>query len=168
VNEISPSSRLHSEVVELIPALRSFARTFHRNPSDADDLVQETLVKALANLEHFHEGTRLKSWMFTIMRNTFCTKFRISSREAPGRERCISGEGVIEPTQEWTIRGKELLTAWEILPENYRSILEYVVVDGRSYEDAAVKFGCAVGTVKSRINRARHYLAAKLGENISI
>src|SRR5690606_29843744 len=62
------------QVVELIPALRAFARTFCPHPEDADDLVQETLTRAIANLDQFSEGTRLKSWLFTIMRNTFSTR----------------------------------------------------------------------------------------------
>ena len=75
-----------ADIVRLIPALRAFARTFCRNPSDADDLVQETLMKALANLDKFEPGTKLKSWLFTIMRNTFYTRAKVLGREAPGIE----------------------------------------------------------------------------------
>lgn len=156
---------LQDEIVALIPALRAFARTFHRNASDADDLVQETLAKALANLNQFDPGTRLKSWLFTIMRNTFCTRFRVAKREAPGLHKCISGNGIALPSQEWSIRAKELQAACGLLPEPYRVVLEYVVVEGRSYDDAAAKFGCAIGTVKSRINRARRQLTIRLGED---
>lgn len=164
--DMSRSDGLQTEIVELIPALRAFARTFHRNSSDADDLVQETLTRALANLEQFDPGTRLKSWLFTIMRNTFCTKFRIAKREGPGAKKCVSGVGIAQPPQEWTIRAKELERACNRLPEPYRAVLEYVVIEGRSYDDAAQKFGCAIGTVKSRINRARKQLAAQLDEEI--
>ena len=80
------NQRIRAEIVAYMPALRSFAHTFHRNATDADDLVQETLLKALANLDKFQEGTNLKSWMFTIMRNTFCTRAKLAKREAPGRE----------------------------------------------------------------------------------
>ncbi|OEC96217.1 MULTISPECIES: sigma-70 family RNA polymerase sigma factor [unclassified Rhizobium] len=166
VIHLSRSNRLQAEVVELIPALRAFARTFHRNSTDADDLVQETLTKALANIDQFDPDTRLKSWLFTIMRNTFCTKFRIAKREAPGNKKCISDFGVAPASQEWTIRAKELQRACNRLPEHYRIVLEYVVIEGRSYEDAATKFGCAIGTVKSRINRARQQLAAQLDEDL--
>jgi len=166
VLDASQSAGLQSEIVELIPALRAFARTFHRNASDADDLVQETLARALANIAQFDHGTRLKSWLFTIMRNTFCTRFRIAKREAPGSKKCVSGVGVVLPSQEWTIRAKELEEACTLLPDPYREVLEYVVIEGRSYDAAAEKFGCAIGTVKSRINRARQQLAARLGEDI--
>jgi len=167
VTDKTRSACLQDEIVELIPALRAFAKTFHRNATDADDLVQETLAKALANLEQFDQGTRLKSWLFTIMRNTFCTKFRIAKREAPGNRKCVSGIGVEPPSQEWTIRAKELERACNQLAEPYRAILEYVIIEGRSYDDAAAKFGCAIGTVKSRINRARRQLAAQLGEEVN-
>lgn len=166
MTDMPRSAGLQSEIVDLIPALRAFARTFHRNASDADDLVQETLAKALANLNQFDRGTRLKSWLFTIMRNTFCTKFHIAKREAPGNKKCISGEGIAPPSQEWTIRAKELQQACDLLPEHYRVVLEYVVIEGRSYDDAAEKFGCAIGTVKSRVNRARQQLAARLDEEV--
>jgi RNA polymerase sigma factor (sigma-70 family) len=165
VHDMSRSADLQAEIVNLIPALRAFARTFHRNSADADDLVQETLTKALANLGQFDPGTRLKSWLFTIMRNTFCTKFRIAKRESPGVKKCVSGFGVEAPSQEWTVRAKELERACNLLPEPYRAVLEYVVIEGRSYDDAAEKFGCAIGTVKSRINRARQQLAAQLDED---
>lgn len=164
--EMPQSDCLRTEIVELIPALRAFARTFQRNANDADDLVQETLAKALANLNQFDRGTRLKSWLFTIMRNTFCTKFRIAKREAPGSKKCISGDGIALPSQEWTIRAKELEAACNMLPDSYRAVLEYVVIEGRSYDAAAEKFGCPVGTVKSRISRARRQLAARLDEEV--
>src|SRR4051812_14576769 len=83
-------------VVELIPALRAFARTFYRNPTDADDLVQDTLVKALNAFESFEPGTRLKSWMFTIMRNTFYTRIKVYTREAPGAVDCVAAMPTIE------------------------------------------------------------------------
>ena len=163
--DTSSSTDLHNEIVELIPALRAFARSFHRNANDADDLVQETLAKALANLNQFDQGTRLKSWLFTIMRNTFCTKFRIAKREAPGINKCVSGVGTAPPSQEWTIRAKEMQEACNLLPEPYRVVLEYVAIEGRSYDAAAEKFGCAIGTVKSRLSRARQQLAAYLDED---
>jgi RNA polymerase sigma factor (sigma-70 family) len=164
--EMSSSDGLQSEIVELIPALRAFARTFHRNTNDADDLVQETLARALAHLNQFDQGTRLKSWLFTIMRNTFCTRFRIARREAPGNKKCVSSSEIALPSQEWSIRARELEAAWKLLPEAYRAALEYVVIEGRSYDAAAEKFDCAIGTVKSRVNRARQRLARHLGEDM--
>ncbi len=85
-----PTQKSGDDVVDLIPALRAFARTFCPDPSDADDLVQETLTKALANMDKYQAGTRMKSWMFTIMRNTFYTRIKTYVREAPGAAACVS------------------------------------------------------------------------------
>src|SRR5690606_16189192 len=137
-----------SSVVATIPALRAFARTFCRDPQDADDLVQETLTKAIANLDKFEEGTRLKSWLFTIMRNTFYTQIRVAMREAPGAQDCISSQPCIGAGQEWALRGQELSEAIARLPQSHREILMLVGVLGVSYEEAAEICGCAMGTVK--------------------
>src|SRR5690242_7141922 len=101
---MTTSARDDSSIVELIPALRAFARTFYRNPIDADDLVQETLVRALKGFDTFNPGTRLKSWMFTIMRNAFYTKVKVYNREAPGLAECVAVRPAVEATQEWSVR----------------------------------------------------------------
>jgi RNA polymerase sigma factor (sigma-70 family) len=151
-------------IVDLIPALRAFARTFCRDPSEADDLVQETLTKGIANIDKFEPGTRMKSWLFTIMRNTFYTAVKASNREAPGLLDCASGRPTSEATQEWSVRGKEVQAAINRLPECHREVLVLVGVLGMSYEEAAAICGCAVGTVKSRLNRARLSVLTDLGE----
>ena len=159
--------RDHSSVVDLIPALRAFARTFYRNPNDADDLVQDTLVKALNAFDTFEPGTRLKSWMFTIMRNTFYTRIKMYTRESPGAIDCVAAMPTIEPTQEWSIRGKEVFDALNRLPPHQREVMTLIGVLGESYEDTAVICGCAIGTVKSRLNRARQSILEDLGESSS-
>lgn len=153
-----------SSIIELIPALRAFARTFYRDPTDADDLVQDTLVKALNAFDSFEPGTRLKSWMFTIMRNTFYTKVKVYMREAPGAAECVAGLPTSEATQEWSIRGIEVREALARLPPHQREVLTLIGVLGESYEDTAVICGCAIGTVKSRLNRARLNILQQLGE----
>lgn len=153
-----------SAIVDLIPALRAFARTFCRDSSDADDLVQETLTKGIANIDKFEPGTRMKSWLFTIMRNTFNTRIRAYMREAPGLMDCASGRPIEEATQEWSVRGKEVDAAINRLPQHHREVLMLIGVLGVSYEEAAEICGCAVGTVKSRLNRARTSLLVDLGE----
>ncbi|MDF1609367.1 sigma-70 family RNA polymerase sigma factor [Hoeflea sp. YIM 152468] len=165
-NDLPPKERdsVQEEVVDLIPALRAFARTFCRNGSDADDLVQETLTKALANVERFRRGTRLKSWLFTIMRNTFNTRYKIETREPPGFKDCVSADVQCDPTQEWCFRGRELLTAIDRLPMHYRDVVVHVAM-GESYIATAEMCDCAVGTVKSRLYRARQLLARDLGED---
>jgi RNA polymerase sigma factor (sigma-70 family) len=156
-----------ADIVRLIPALRAFARTFCRNPTDADDLVQETLMKALANLDKFEPGTKLKSWLFTIMRNTFYTRSKVLGREAPGAEEPVSGDTPMPATQEISARAKEVQRALQKLPPHYREVLTLVAILGESYEAAAEICDCAVGTVKSRLNRARHQILQELGEDVA-
>jgi RNA polymerase sigma factor (sigma-70 family) len=154
-----------SSIVALIPALRAFARTFCRDVTEADDLVQETLTKGLANLDKFEPGTRMKSWLFTIMRNTFYTRAKARMREAPGLTDCASGQLVSQATQEWSVRSREVHEAINRLPPAKREVLVLVGVLGVSYEEAAEICHCSVGTVKSRLNRARASVLAFLGEN---
>ena len=153
-----------TEIAALIPALRAFARTLVRNPFDADDLVQETLAKGIANAHRFQPGTSLKSWLFTILRNTFYTSVKITTREHPGAAGCVSEGCINMPGQEWSVRGLELREALDRLPSDQREVLVLIGVLGVSYEEAALICGCAVGTIKSRLNRARNrmlgYLAA--------
>ena len=154
-----------SEIVELIPALRAFARTFYKDPSAADDLVQETLMRALASIHQFRPGTAMKSWLFTIMRNAFYTKIKIETREAPSAADCASSRPATNATQEWSARGREIAEAIERLPEQQREVIMLIGVLGVSYEEAAQICECAIGTIKSRLNRARQRLLEELGED---
>lgn len=151
------------DVLELIPALRAYARSLCKNAADADDLVQDTLVKALGNIDKFEEGSRLRAWLFTIMRNTFFTSVKIKTREAPAGEDCASSTPISPATQEWYVRGQELMAAVDRLPSHYREMLILVVMLGESYETAAEICDCAIGTVKSRVNRARQMVIEDLG-----
>lgn len=153
------------KVVELIPALRAFARTLCSRSDEADDLVQETLTKAIANLNQFQPGTKLKSWLFTIMRNTFNTNYRKASREKVGLPSELFEKLAVQPSQEWSVRAEEVRSALLRLPRTQREILLIVVLAGESYEDAAEICNCAVGTVKSRLFRARRRLLVELGED---
>jgi RNA polymerase sigma-70 factor (ECF subfamily) len=168
MTHLSSNARFQAEVVELLPALRSFARRFYSNSSDADDLVQETLLKALSNSERFQEGTKLKSWLFTIMRNAFCTRFGNARREAPGLMECVSDQRIVEADQDWTVFARDVEHAFNIMPANYKDVLDAIVIQGLSYQEASVSMNCAVGTVKSRLNRARHYLVERCGEITSV
>ena len=158
------SAAPQAEIVQLIPALRAFARTFYREPNEADDLVQETLTRALSSIHQFRPGTSMKSWLFTIMRNAFYTKIRVETREAPGAADCVSLRPASDPTQEWSARGREIASAIQRLPEQQREVLLLIGVLGVSYDEAAGICGCAMGTIKSRLNRARLRLLEELGE----
>lgn len=155
---------LDGPIVELIPALRAFAWTLVRNHQQVDDLVQETLMKALANVHRFEPGTNLRSWLFTIMRNSFYNNIKISARERTGAADCVSSEVISSGTQEWSLRGSEVVEAIRHIPEPYRETLILVVALGESYKSAARICNCAVGTVKSRVSRARVLVMEELGE----
>jgi RNA polymerase sigma factor (sigma-70 family) len=156
-----------SEFVTLIPALRAFARTLAKDASDADDLVQETLMKGIANINRFQPGTNMKSWLFTIMRNTFYTRIKMANREAPGLLDCASSRPAIAAGQEWSLRSQEMARAIEALPHDQREVIVLIGVLGTSYDDAASICGCAIGTIKSRLSRARYRLLETLGETCS-
>jgi RNA polymerase sigma-70 factor (ECF subfamily) len=158
-------SSLHDEMVLLLPALRAFSRGFHRNPDDADDLVQETLQKALGALHSFRPGTSLKNWMFTIMRNSFNTSYRRRKREPTGANADVAGTVVgLPPSQEWSLRGSELEDALHALAPEFREPIMLVCVAGVSYEEASEICGCPVGTIKSRLNRGKKHLLEFLGD----
>ena len=152
------------EIVEMIPALRAFARTFYREPGDADDLVQETLTKAITKIHQFEKGTRLKSWLFTIMRNAFYNRMVIAKRESPATAECASAIPTSRLSQEWAMKAAETRRAISRLPRHQRDILVMVAIEGSSYKDAARKYGCDIGTIKSRLSRSRANLVSQLGE----
>lgn len=160
----APSSFSQADLLVLVQPLRAFARRFVSKEEDVDDLVQETLARALAHAAKFQRGTRLKSWLFTIMRNCFCTRYGIAKREVVGIEDDICDRAVTAPTQEWHIRGQELNRAFADLPSHQFTALHMVFIEGMSYDEAATRSNCAVGTIKSRVNRARLEIAKSLGE----
>ena len=165
--DVASHGRVETDVVQLIPALRSFARRFERRPEEADDLVQETLLRAIANIDKFEEGTRLKSWLFTIMRNTHNTRYAMSKRFQVGIEDREDLFPAVPAAQEWVMRGKEFERAFEEMPKHYRDVVDVVILQGVSYDNAAEQFHCPVGTVKSRVNRAKQHLAGVLGDPVS-
>ncbi|WP_088652553.1 sigma-70 family RNA polymerase sigma factor [Marinibacterium profundimaris] len=153
---------IRNDIVELIPALRAYAWVLTRRHEDVDDLVQDTLVKAIAKVDSFQPGTNLRAWLITIMRNTFLNAIARSKRSTTGTEDCISTALSTPATQEWSVRGSELMRAVARLPLHYREMLVMVVMMGESYETAAQIFGVQVGTVKSRVNRGRSMVIADL------
>ncbi|KRD58937.1 sigma-70 family RNA polymerase sigma factor [Ensifer sp. Root278] len=153
---------LETQVVDLIPALRAFARTFVTSSFEADDLLQETLFRALRGIDGFEPGTNLKSWLFTIMHNAFRTQYKLRRREAPGVIDCAELPIPMAPPQEWCVLNCELRTALETLAPVHREVLVLVAGYGLSYKEAADICDCAVGTIKSRLSRARDELAYRM------
>ncbi|HEX7884387.1 MAG TPA: sigma-70 family RNA polymerase sigma factor [Phenylobacterium sp.] len=143
------------EVVGLIPALRAFAWSLSHNGSDADDLVQDTLIKAWSNRDKFEAGTNLRAWLFTILRNTYYTNVLRRRREVRDEQGEYASMLRSPPTQDWSLAMSALQAALQQLPVEHREALILVGAAGLSYEEAAEICGCALGTIKSRVNRAR-------------
>ena len=143
------------EVLALIPALRAFGWSLSRNASDADDLVQETLIKAWTHRERFEPGTNLRAWLFTILRNTHYTTLARRRREVRDQDGKFAAALSSASTQQWTVEVRALWDVMMTLPDDYREALILVAAAGVSYEEAAEICGCAVGTIKSRVHRAR-------------
>ncbi len=159
------SPDFHDLLLGQIPALRAYARALTHHREDADDLVQQTLLKAITNIDKFRPDTNLRAWLFTIMRNSFLTNIRKHNREKPGDEDCVSLEVKTQPYHDAYITGQRLQVAMSKLPPQYQELLMLILVIGESYETAAQVCNCAVGTVKSRLNRARKMLIADLEVN---
>jgi RNA polymerase sigma-70 factor (ECF subfamily) len=152
---MSEDSTWHDEVVDMIPALRAFAWSLCHNGSDADDLVQDTLIKAWTNRERFEPGTNLRAWLFTILRNTYYTQLTRRRREVRDEMGEFAATLKSPPTQDWSVAMGALQAALGELPVEHREALILVGAAGLSYEEAAEICGCALGTIKSRVNRAR-------------
>jgi RNA polymerase sigma-70 factor (ECF subfamily) len=143
------------DVVGMIPALRAFGWSLCHNGSDADDLVQDTLIKAWTNRDKFEPGTNLRAWLFTILRNTYYTQVIRRRREVRDELGEYAGALKTPPTQDWSVAMHAMQDALKHLPLEHREALILVGAAGLSYEEAAEICGCAVGTIKSRVNRAR-------------
>ncbi len=152
---MSSEGEWRNEVVAMIPALRAFAWSLSHNGSDADDLVQDTLIKAWSNRDKFEPGTNLRAWLFTILRNTYYTQVIRRRREVRDETGEYANNMRTPPTQDWSVAMRALQSALAQLPDEHREALILVGAAGLSYEEAAEICGCALGTIKSRVNRAR-------------
>ena len=156
------------EIISHLPQLRAFAISLTRNSSTADDLVQDTIVKAWRKFDHYEPDTNLQAWLFTILRNTFYSDLRKAKREH------MSAEDVDTDLVATGDHGDERIAlidferAWRMLPAEQREALVLVAASGLSYQDAASTCGVAIGTIKSRINRGRARLAELLGRNVTL
>ncbi len=160
---MSASAAFKSELIELLPSLRAFARSLAHNSAQADDLVQDTLVKALANVERFEPGTNLRAWLFTILRNHYYSQLRKLKREVEDADGKFAARLAVRPEQDGSVDLEDFKVAFQQLAPDHREVLTLVGASGCSYEEAATICGCAVGTIKSRVNRARRKLADLLG-----
>jgi RNA polymerase sigma-70 factor (ECF subfamily) len=158
--KIDPSVR--DAVLAAVPSLRAFAISLSGNVDRADDLVQETLLRALANIDSFQPGTNMSAWLFTILRNLFRSEYRKRRREVEDGDGSYAETLKSQPEQSSRVEFEEFRAALAKLPPDQREALILVGASGFSYEEAAEICGCAVGTIKSRVNRARSRLAELL------
>lgn len=154
---LNPSVR--DAMLSAVPSLRAFAISLCGNVDRADDLVQETLLRAWANIHSFEPGTNMSAWLFTILRNLFRSEYRKRRREVPDGDGTYADTMKTQPEQSSRVEFEEFRVALNKLPTDQREALVLVGASGFSYEEAAEICGCAVGTIKSRVNRARTRLA---------
>lgn len=145
-----------SAVEQTIPTLRRFAHSLARNAADADDLLQDTLERALGRSHQFEPGTNLKAWLFTIMRNRFYTECRRRQRVRDHAEECrFDGSDSVSGHQLASVEGREFARAFAKLSADERSLLVMATVEELPYETIARMLEIEIGTVKSRVSRVR-------------
>ncbi len=154
----SNSDPFRSELITLIPQMRAFARTLTGDAVAADDLAQDTLLKAWSARSSFRMGTNMKAWTFMILRNLFYSEKRRSWRQTSLDPETAERSLIAPDDPSATLELDELRQALAALPAEQREALILVGASGFSYEEAAQVCGCAVGTVKSRVSRARRAL----------
>jgi RNA polymerase sigma-70 factor, ECF subfamily len=153
---------LRDQMLALLPNLRSFAFSLTNDPVRVDDLVQDTFVRAWANIYRFERGSNLGAWLFTILRHAFYTQYRKRRHEVEDSDGVHVSRLKVLPEQEAALAMAELRLALTHLPQRHREALLLVAVEGTSYEEVAALQGVAVGTIKSRVSRARQQLASLL------
>lgn len=160
------------ETLEHLGALRATALRFARNEKDAEDLVQETLVRALAAWRQFQKGTNCRAWLFRILFHNFINEYRRATRERAWVGRC---EPLLSPARRFAagdpegamlerLLGDEVTAALAELPDEYRQVVVMADLQGLSYREIARELGCPLGTVMSRLFRARRLLEGPLGD----
>lgn len=152
---MASASGFRSDLLAAIPSLRAFAVSLAQNADKADDLVQETLVKAWDKQKSFQPGTNLKAWLFTILRNEFYSQMRKRGREVQDSDGTMTGRLAVHPSQDGALDLQDFRRALKQLPEDQREAIILIGASGFSYEEAAEICGCAVGTIKSRVSRGR-------------
>lgn len=148
-----------SRVVDLVPALLRYARRLTRDEHDAEDLVQETLVSAYARADTYQPGRSLRIWLFAILHNAFVS--RIRHNDVRERYRASTAPPDVEASpQEHSVRLREVAEALDRLSAEQQQVLHLVAVEGLSYQEAADAIGIPIGTLISRLSRARAHLRA--------
>ena len=149
------SETVRQGLISFLPNLRAFAIALCGDADRADDLVQDTMLKAWNSLDTFQEGTNLRAWLFTILRNTYFSECRRRRREVPDDDGEYVAQLCVPPSQHGAVDAQDVLRALKELTDDQREALILVGAEGFAYEEAAEICGCAVGTIKSRVSRAR-------------
>ncbi|UJQ95106.1 RNA polymerase sigma factor [Mariluticola halotolerans] len=152
------STNFKREMLSILPNLRAFAYSLIGRPDKADDLVQDTIMKAWAKQDSFEPGTNLKAWLFTILRNEFYSQMRKRGREIQDSEGAFTEGMSVPPAQYGALDMQDFRVALAKLPDDQREAIILVGASGMSYEEAAEICECAIGTIKSRVSRARNSL----------
>lgn len=163
--ESSEDQSFRQELLEALPHLRAFARGLCGRPDFADDLVQETAIKAWTARERFTPGTSMRAWTFTILRNHYLDELRRNRPQADYDPDAMERLLVMEADQEAPIHVSDVQKALQRLSPERRESLLLVGAGGLTYEEAAQICDCALGTMKSRVARARAELATILEES---
>lgn len=151
------------QLLQHIPRLRGFALSLTHDSARADDLVQDVLLRAWRARDSFELGTNLHAWLFRILRNAFYNDAVVRRREVQDVDGVHAARLRADASQEWRIRWQEMLRALQELKPHAREALLMIAAAGMSYEEAAAICNCPVGTMKSRVKRARAELAERIG-----
>jgi RNA polymerase sigma-70 factor, ECF subfamily len=157
-----PTTSFKDELLSEIRNLRAFAISLSGSVSLADDLVQESLLRAWANSEKFQPGTSLRAWLFTILRNIYYSNYRKRAREVQDSDGLYARRLTIPGDQESHLDLEDFRQAMTKLPAEQREVLTLIGASGLSYEEAAVVCQVGIGTIKSRLSRARAKLVELL------
>jgi len=155
---VQEQTNFKRELLAVLPSLRAFAISLTGRHDQADDLVQDTIMKAWAKQEQFEMGTNMKAWLFTILRNELYSKLRKRGREVQDSDGVFTENLAQHPVQYGSMDMQDFKKALEKLSDEQREAIILVGASGFSYEEAAEICGCALGTIKSRVNRARQRL----------
>jgi RNA polymerase sigma-70 factor, ECF subfamily len=163
MNTSETSQNIHEEIVLLLPRLRRFARNLVRNPHDADDVVQVAVERALLRADQWRRDARLDSWMFKIVRNAWIDEVRSRGRRDKIFLAEEAGENVGTEPIESEMTSMSVHAAMARLPEDQRTAVSLVLVEGLPYKEAAEVLEVPIGTLTSRLARGREALQALLG-----
>ena len=159
MNDMDP----RDEIVTHLPALRAFALSLTQNSALADDLVQDSVIKAWTNFGKFEQGSNLRAWLFTILRNLYYSHRRKQKFEVADVDGAFAARMVVKPAHDGRLQLNDFLDAFRRLSAEQREALLLIGALGFTYEDAAQMCDVPLGTIKSRANRARLQIAETLG-----